>query len=175
MLRQWSGRLKSTTIWSTGQENRIMYRNSTLISILSHAACLSPDLWWRMLASLYSLPCSFVLFVLSRSMGCSMLFFYDVVEKVDANCNVLQITHLAFHQGTSQAMPWLAELVESSEGSLDVLPIQCLCEFLLMGSDENKSNDPKVKQTQVRHKCVYLAVCSITLQGLSTRFIWKKI
>ena len=120
---------------------------------------------------IFSLPCSFVLFVLSRSMGCSMLFFYDVVEKVDANCNVLQITHLAFHQGTSQAMPWLAELVESSEGSLDVLPIQCLCEFLLMGSDENKSNDPKVKQTQVRHKCVYLAVCSITLQGLSTRFI----
>ena len=28
-------------------------------------------------------------------------------------------------------MPWLAELVESSEGSLDVLPVQCLCEFLL--------------------------------------------
>ncbi|XP_060583813.1 integrator complex subunit 1-like [Ruditapes philippinarum] len=34
-------------------------------------------------------------------------------------------------QGTSQSMPWLAELVESSEGSLDVLPVQCLCEFLL--------------------------------------------
>ena len=28
-------------------------------------------------------------------------------------------------------MPWLADLVESSEGSLDVLPVQCLCEFLL--------------------------------------------
>lgn len=47
-------------------------------------------------------------------------------------------------------MPWLAELVESSEGSLDVLPIQCLCEFLLMGSDDNnKNSDPRVKQTQV--------------------------
>ena len=34
-------------------------------------------------------------------------------------------------QGTSQSMPWLAEMVESSEGSLDVLPVQCLCEFLL--------------------------------------------
>jgi len=34
-------------------------------------------------------------------------------------------------QGTSQSMPWLADLVESSEGSLDVLPVQCLCEFLL--------------------------------------------
>ncbi|KAH6933153.1 hypothetical protein HPB50_012504 [Hyalomma asiaticum] len=33
-------------------------------------------------------------------------------------------------QGTSH-MPWLAELVESSEGSLDLLPVQCLCEFLL--------------------------------------------
>ena len=28
-------------------------------------------------------------------------------------------------------MPWLADLVESSEGSFNVLPVQCLCEFLL--------------------------------------------
>lgn len=34
-------------------------------------------------------------------------------------------------QGTSQSMPWLAELVESSEGAFHVLPVQCLCEFLL--------------------------------------------
>ncbi|XP_072168172.1 integrator complex subunit 1-like [Diadema setosum] len=34
-------------------------------------------------------------------------------------------------QGTSQSMPWLAELVNSAEGSLDVLPVQCLCEFLI--------------------------------------------
>ncbi|XP_064459431.1 integrator complex subunit 1-like [Ornithodoros turicata] len=33
--------------------------------------------------------------------------------------------------GTSQSMPWLAELVESCEGSFDHLPVQCLCEFLL--------------------------------------------
>lgn len=33
-------------------------------------------------------------------------------------------------------MPWLAELVESSEGSLDVLPVQCLCEFLLHESQD---------------------------------------
>ena len=34
-------------------------------------------------------------------------------------------------QETNQAMPWLADLVESSEGSFNVLPVQCLCEFLL--------------------------------------------
>ena len=34
-------------------------------------------------------------------------------------------------QGSNQAMPWLADLVESSEGSFNVLPVQCLCEFLL--------------------------------------------
>ena len=34
-------------------------------------------------------------------------------------------------QETNQAMPWLADLVESSEGSFHVLPVQCLCEFLL--------------------------------------------
>ncbi|GAB6028979.1 Integrator complex subunit 1 [Chamberlinius hualienensis] len=35
------------------------------------------------------------------------------------------------HQGASQSMPWLADLVESSEGAYDMLPVQCLCEFLL--------------------------------------------
>lgn len=29
-------------------------------------------------------------------------------------------------------MPWLADLVQSSESSLNALPLQCLCEFLLM-------------------------------------------
>ena len=40
-------------------------------------------------------------------------------------------------------MPWLAELVQSSEGSLDVLPVQCLCEFLLMEKtgDHDKDDD----------------------------------
>ena len=37
-------------------------------------------------------------------------------------------------QGTNQAMPWLADLVESSEGSFSVLPVACLCEFLLNDS-----------------------------------------
>ncbi|QQP56262.1 Uncharacterized protein FKW44_000862, partial [Caligus rogercresseyi] len=37
-------------------------------------------------------------------------------------------------QGSNQAMPWLADLVESSEGSFNVLPVQCLCEFLLNSS-----------------------------------------
>lgn len=41
-------------------------------------------------------------------------------------------------------MPWLADLVESSEGSLNVLPVQCLCEFLLNSSltngDESEIN-----------------------------------
>ncbi|XP_077980803.1 integrator complex subunit 1-like [Glandiceps talaboti] len=41
-------------------------------------------------------------------------------------------------QGASQSMPWLAELVESSDGSLDVLPVQCLCEFLLHDSTETE-------------------------------------
>jgi len=32
-------------------------------------------------------------------------------------------------QKNSQPMPWLSELV--SEGSFEILPVQCLCEFLL--------------------------------------------
>ncbi|XP_002435477.4 integrator complex subunit 1 [Ixodes scapularis] len=42
-------------------------------------------------------------------------------------------------QGTSH-MPWLAELVESSEGSFDLLPVQCLCEFLLTDALECSQN-----------------------------------
>ncbi|KAK6637842.1 hypothetical protein RUM44_008264 [Polyplax serrata] len=41
-------------------------------------------------------------------------------------------------QGTSQSMPWLGDLVESSEGSLSHLPVQCLCEFLLSSSPPEK-------------------------------------
>ncbi len=43
-------------------------------------------------------------------------------------------------QGPSQSMPWLADLVESSDSSTDVLPVQCLCEFLLhdVPSESNK-------------------------------------
>ncbi|XP_066544954.1 integrator complex subunit 1 [Amia ocellicauda] len=42
-------------------------------------------------------------------------------------------------QASSQSMPWLADLVQSSEGSLDVLPVQCLCEFLLHDAADDSS------------------------------------
>ena len=58
-------------------------------------------------------------------------------------------------------MSWLAELVESSEGSLEVLPVQCLCEFLLHDEDTpTLEEDPKLgkhKQKQVSLVC--LSVC----------------
>ena len=44
-------------------------------------------------------------------------------------------------QGQNQAMPWLADLVESSEGSFNVLPVQCLCEFLLNSACSPQTND----------------------------------
>ena len=37
-------------------------------------------------------------------------------------------------------MPWLADLVESSEGSFNVLPVQCLCEFLLNSTVTSGAN-----------------------------------
>lgn len=56
-------------------------------------------------------------------------------------------------------MPWLADLVQSSEGSLDVLPVQCLCEFLLHDAaddslpveddEEGGSKEQKAKKRQV--------------------------
>lgn len=57
-------------------------------------------------------------------------------------------------------MPWLADLVQSSEGSLDVLPVQCLCEFLLHDAadestsgeeeEEGESKEQRAKKRQVR-------------------------
>ena len=65
---------------------------------------------------------------------------------------------IIFRQESNQAMPWLADLVESNEGSFNVLPVQCLCEFLLdstnnlMESDEEGSKDQKTKKRkQVRN------------------------
>lgn len=60
-------------------------------------------------------------------------------------------------------MPWLADLVQSSEGSLDVLPVQCLCEFLLHDAadesasgeeeEEGESKEQRAKKRQVRGPC----------------------
>lgn len=62
-------------------------------------------------------------------------------------------------QASSQSMPWLADLVQSSEGSLDVLPVQCLCEFLLHDAaddslpveddEEGGNKEQKAKRRQV--------------------------
>lgn len=65
-------------------------------------------------------------------------------------------------QASSQSMPWLADLVQSSEGSLDVLPVQCLCEFLLHDAadaatsgedeDEGESKERRAKKRQRQQK-----------------------
>ncbi|XP_039082017.1 integrator complex subunit 1 isoform X4 [Hyaena hyaena] len=65
-------------------------------------------------------------------------------------------------QASSQSMPWLADLVQSSEGSLDVLPVQCLCEFLLHDAaddatsgeeeEEGESKEQKAKKRQRQQK-----------------------
>lgn len=44
-------------------------------------------------------------------------------------------------QGASQSMPWLADLVHSSDGSLNHLPVQCLCEFLLSSNAVAKQQE----------------------------------
>ena len=44
-------------------------------------------------------------------------------------------------QSAAQSRPWLADLVLSSQESLDVLPVQCLCEFLLQSPEENDTEE----------------------------------
>lgn len=56
-------------------------------------------------------------------------------------------------------MPWLAELVQSSEGSLDVLPVQCLCEFLLLektgdsGKEDGEGSSKELQEKRVVSEC----------------------
>ena len=54
-------------------------------------------------------------------------------------------------------MPWLADLVESSEGSFNVLPVQCLCEFLLnstsaIANDENSAASSEAESQKLKKK-----------------------
>ncbi|XP_032686897.1 integrator complex subunit 1 isoform X2 [Odontomachus brunneus] len=49
-------------------------------------------------------------------------------------------------QNTSQSMPWLADLVQNSEGSLSQLPVQCLCEYLLTTSPQTVEKQPRQQQ-----------------------------
>ncbi|MBN3285694.1 INT1 protein, partial [Polyodon spathula] len=52
-------------------------------------------------------------------------------------------------QASSQSMPWLADLVQSSEGSLDVLPVQCLYDPCSVEEDEEgESKEQRVKKRQ---------------------------
>ncbi|XP_054707879.1 integrator complex subunit 1-like [Uloborus diversus] len=58
-------------------------------------------------------------------------------------------------QGTTQSMSWLSELVESSASSFNMLPVQCLCEFLISDctavtdtNDEGEKSFLKRKQKQ---------------------------
>lgn len=44
-------------------------------------------------------------------------------------------------QGSSQSMPWLADLVQNSDGDFNHLPVQCLCEFLLSNANTLTSSE----------------------------------
>ena len=60
-------------------------------------------------------------------------------------------------QASSQSMPWLADLVQSSEGSLDVLPVQCLCEFLLHDAADDSLPVDDDDEAEVRSSCMLWA------------------
>ena len=47
-----------------------------------------------------------------------------------------------------QAMPWLDDLVESCDGTLNTLPVQCLCEYLLNSSGSIMSINRKGHKAQ---------------------------
>ena len=52
-------------------------------------------------------------------------------------------------------MPWLKDLVESNDSSLEVLPVQCLCEFLLhdIHGDAEPNRRSAERKQQVARDC----------------------
>lgn len=65
-------------------------------------------------------------------------------------------------QGTLESMKWLTDLVESSHSSMEVLPVPCLCEFLLgsyqdqlsgsLGSSAEGDIDPSSHRSHYKRK-----------------------
>jgi integrator complex subunit 1 len=53
-------------------------------------------------------------------------------------------------QGTTQAMSWLRNLIEGQESSLDILPIPCLCEFLITSYQEKGTHNTSDNETSHR-------------------------
>ena len=45
-------------------------------------------------------------------------------------------------QGTLESMKWLTDLVESSHSSMEVLPVPCLCEFLMASYQDQFAGAP---------------------------------
>ncbi|XP_065065814.1 integrator complex subunit 1-like [Rhopilema esculentum] len=109
--------------------------------------------------------------ILNKSLGLDYMFC-----KSRSPDFLLDIIH---SQGSTQSMPWLADLVESSESSLNVLPSQCLCEFLLMKDEKAKhqkkphhSLDRKLVYTRVVERLQWL-LKSEEATSLSTREIME--
>ncbi|CAG0917832.1 unnamed protein product [Notodromas monacha] len=64
-------------------------------------------------------------------------------------------------QQASQALPWLGALVESCEGAFDMLPIPCLCEFLMIDSpQQNQKPTTQTRKQQVVAHLSYLVDAS---------------
>ena len=63
-------------------------------------------------------------------------------------------------------MPWLADLVESSEGSFSVLPVQCLCEFLLNDAfSQSEDEGGKGKKRKAGELLVHAGDVVVTRHG----------
>lgn len=71
-------------------------------------------------------------------------------------------------QGTTKSMPWLSDLVQSSEGDFSHLPVQCLCEFLLFNTNainEENTRDGELvcylRNLVMEEQCQKRTVCEV--------------
>ena len=74
---------------------------------------------------------------------------------------------LTNRHGENQSMSWLPDLVASSKSDVGLLPVQCLCEFLLVHESESE----KVRKLKV----TYLQTTTITLVRLQNSYFLSTI
>jgi len=75
-------------------------------------------------------------------------------------------------QGTTEAMKWLTDLIETNTSSLEMLPVPCLCELFMIQCHSDRSHDPDdTTEQQAAHRMHYKRkktnnekVCSGTCQ-----------